>query len=274
MILAAYLVTALPGRLRLRGRDAARAPRPPPPARAADPADRRLRSWPRSSSSSATPRRARSPRTSRSSSRRWSASQHTHRDVTEYIGGICTDDGVKWGIGIPGLDSFLVGFSTDTEVIGLDSVPPDERPPANTLLHLAFDAMVGIGTGADRLGLWFGIVWWRKRDIPQTPWFLRVGRGLGRARDRRHGGRLDRDRGRAPALDRLRDDAHRGGGHRRERHLGHVLDRARPLHACSGSRPCSCLRSMARRWREAGRRRRRGPVRAARRSRPGRGGSG
>ena len=27
------------------------------------------------------------------------------------------------GIGIPGLDSFLVGFSTDTEVTGLDTVP-------------------------------------------------------------------------------------------------------------------------------------------------------
>ena len=90
---------------------------------------------------------------------------HTHRDVTEYIGGICTDDGVKWGIGIPGLDSLLVGWSTDTEVIGLDSVPPEERPPANTLLHLSFDAMVGIGTAMIFLGLWFGIVWWRKRDI-------------------------------------------------------------------------------------------------------------
>ena len=54
--------------------------------------------------------------------------QHTHSDVTEYLGGICTDDGVKGGIGIPGLDSFLVGFSTDTEVTGLDSVPPRRAP--------------------------------------------------------------------------------------------------------------------------------------------------
>ena len=61
--------------------------------------------------------------------------QHTHRDVTEYLGGACTSDGVKGGIGIPGLDSLLVGFSTDTEVTGLDTVPADDRPPANTLLH-------------------------------------------------------------------------------------------------------------------------------------------
>jgi cytochrome d ubiquinol oxidase subunit I len=99
---------------------------------------------------------------------------HTQSDVTEYIGGICTDDGVEFGIPIPGLDSYLVGFSTDTVVTGLDSVPADERPPANTMLHLSFDAMVGIGSAMIGLGLWFGFVWWRKRDIPKTPWFLRA----------------------------------------------------------------------------------------------------
>ena len=75
--------------------------------------------------------------------------QETHTHVTEYLGGRCTSDGVKGGIGIPGLDSWLVGFSTDTKVIGLDTVPPDDRPPANTMLHWAFDAMVGICTRAD-----------------------------------------------------------------------------------------------------------------------------
>jgi cytochrome bd ubiquinol oxidase subunit I len=99
--------------------------------------------------------------------------QETSRNVTEYLGGICTDDGVKGAIGIPGLDSFLVGFSTDTKVIGLDSVPEDERPPANTMLHLAFDAMVGIGTALLALGVWLGVAWWRKRDFPQSKWFLR-----------------------------------------------------------------------------------------------------
>jgi cytochrome d ubiquinol oxidase subunit I len=100
--------------------------------------------------------------------------QTTHTDVTEYIGGRCTSDGVKGGIGIPGLDSWLVGFSTDTEVIGLDTVPPDERPPANTLLHWAFDAMVGICCALIALGLWFAIAWWRRRDIPKSRWFLRA----------------------------------------------------------------------------------------------------
>jgi cytochrome d ubiquinol oxidase subunit I len=100
--------------------------------------------------------------------------RETGTNQTEYIGGICTSDGVKGAIGIPGLDSLLVGFSTDTKVTGLDSIPPQNRPPANTLLHLAFDAMVGIGTALLALGAWFAVVWWRRRDIPRTPWFLRA----------------------------------------------------------------------------------------------------
>jgi cytochrome d ubiquinol oxidase subunit I len=93
---------------------------------------------------------------------------------TEYVGGVCTEDGVKLAIPIPDLDSYLVGFSADTEVTGLNDIPADERPPANTLLHLAFDAMVGIGSALLLLGVWFGWSWWKRRDIPSTPWFLRA----------------------------------------------------------------------------------------------------
>lgn len=93
---------------------------------------------------------------------------------TEWVGGICTSDGVKAGIGIPDLDSFLVGFSADSHVTGLNEIPDDERPPANTFLHLSFDAMVGIGTGLLLLGVWTAVVWWKRRDIPRTPWFLRI----------------------------------------------------------------------------------------------------
>ena len=99
--------------------------------------------------------------------------QQTSTDVTEYILGRCTSSGVKGGIGIPGFDSFLVGWSTSTQVIGLDSVPPDDRPPDNTMLHWAFDTMVGICTLLIFLGAWLGIGWWRKKDFPQSRWFLR-----------------------------------------------------------------------------------------------------
>jgi cytochrome d ubiquinol oxidase subunit I len=100
--------------------------------------------------------------------------QETGDNQTEYLGGICTEDGVKGAIGIPGLDSFLVGWSTDTKVTGLDSIPDDEEPPAHTLLHLAFDTMVGIGSALLALGVWTAVVWWKRRDIPRTPWFLRI----------------------------------------------------------------------------------------------------
>jgi cytochrome d ubiquinol oxidase subunit I len=42
------------------------------------------------------------------------------------------------------------------------------------MLHWAFDTMVGICSALIALGLWLGIAWWRKRDIPQTKWFLRA----------------------------------------------------------------------------------------------------
>jgi cytochrome bd ubiquinol oxidase subunit I len=95
-------------------------------------------------------------------------------DQTEWIGGICTDGKVKYGIGLPGVDSLLVGFSTSTDVTGLNEIPDDEEPPAKTLLHLAFDTMVGIGTALFLLAVWFAISWWRRRDIPGSPWFLRA----------------------------------------------------------------------------------------------------
>jgi cytochrome d ubiquinol oxidase subunit I len=100
--------------------------------------------------------------------------QKTGTHQTEYVGGICTASGVKGAIPIPDLDSFLVGFHTDTKVIGLNDIPADQRPPANTFLHLSFDAMVGIGTALLGLGAWLAFVWWRRRDIPTTAWFLRA----------------------------------------------------------------------------------------------------
>jgi cytochrome bd ubiquinol oxidase subunit I len=100
--------------------------------------------------------------------------QETGTHQTEYIGGICTSNGVKAAIPIPDLDSFLVGFSSDTKVTGLDGIPTQDRPPANTLLHLAFDTMIGICTLMIALGVWVLFVWWRRRDLPRTVWFLRA----------------------------------------------------------------------------------------------------
>jgi cytochrome d ubiquinol oxidase subunit I len=103
----------------------------------------------------------------------------TGPDQPEHIGGICTDDEVVGAVSIPGLNSLLVDFSTDTVVTGLDQIPDDEEPPAKTLLHLAFDTMVGIGTALLALGAWFGVSWWRRRALPASRWFLRAAAAAG-----------------------------------------------------------------------------------------------
>jgi len=68
----------------------------------------------------------------------------------------------------------LVGFSTSTVVKGLNEAPAADEPTALNLLHYSFDGMVGIASALALLAVWFGFYWWRKRDIPQTPWFLRA----------------------------------------------------------------------------------------------------
>jgi len=98
----------------------------------------------------------------------------TARHVPEWIYGVYNGGDPKWGISIPGFDSFLVGFSTDTQVIGLDTVPKSEQPNPKTLLHFAFDTMVCIGTGFMGLVVWWLFVLWRRRALPKSPWFWRA----------------------------------------------------------------------------------------------------
>jgi cytochrome d ubiquinol oxidase subunit I len=95
-------------------------------------------------------------------------------DQAEHIGGICHDGHVSADISIPGLDSLLVGFSTSSNVTGLNQIPKDDQPPAPTMLHTAFDTMVGVGTLLFLLAVWWAISWWRERDIPASKWFLRA----------------------------------------------------------------------------------------------------
>ena len=175
--------------------------------------------------------------------------QKTGTHQTEYVGGICTGDGVKAAIPIPDLDSFLVGFSADTKVIGLHEIPADERPPDNTLLHLAFDAMVGIGSALLLLGAWLAWAWWKRRDIPRTR--LVPARG-GRLRRRRHPRplvRLDRHRGRPPAVDRPGLHENHRSGHRGEGDLVRLRRRAADLRGAGddrGPRPALDVAALAR----------------------------
>ena len=77
--------------------------------------------------------------------------------------------------------SLLAYHDPNATVVGLDSVPPDDRPgPVNTV-RFAFHAMVGIGTLLAMLGAFYLFVWWRMQRLPRLELVLPSGR-RGRAR--------------------------------------------------------------------------------------------
>jgi cytochrome bd ubiquinol oxidase subunit I len=99
---------------------------------------------------------------------------HTGPHAPLHVGGVVQGHQVRYALVIPDGLSLLVGLRPGTVVRGLDAVPPEDRPPALTLIHLSFDLMVGIGFGLLLLGLWLLLAWWRRRDLPASPWFARL----------------------------------------------------------------------------------------------------
>ena len=99
----------------------------------------------------------------------------TSSDVPEWLGGVYVNGHIYAGLKIPGFDSLLVGFSTGTKVTGWDSVPPADRPPVVWLIHLCFDAMVGLGFLLLLAGLWALYAWWRHRRLPSQRLFWLLG---------------------------------------------------------------------------------------------------
>jgi cytochrome d ubiquinol oxidase subunit I len=97
----------------------------------------------------------------------------TATHVPERLGGRMKDGVPTGGILIPDLASILTGFSPDTQIVGLNTVPLRDRPPA-TIVHLAFDVMVGAGSALALLSAWFVVGWLRRRDLPKSRWFLRA----------------------------------------------------------------------------------------------------
>jgi cytochrome bd ubiquinol oxidase subunit I len=96
----------------------------------------------------------------------------TQKDAPEWLGGILINGHVYFGTSIPAFDSILVGFNPHTQVIGLNSVPAAQQPPLDTLIHLSFDLMVGIGFFLFVLAAWQGWWWWFHRRVLMTAWFL------------------------------------------------------------------------------------------------------
>jgi cytochrome d ubiquinol oxidase subunit I len=97
----------------------------------------------------------------------------TTAEAPVHIGGWYDDGDVRWGIKIPGLLSVLAHHDPDATLQGLESAPPEDRPPVN-VVRVAFQLMVGIGLALVALSLWHLIGWWRRRRLPSTPWFFRA----------------------------------------------------------------------------------------------------
>jgi len=98
---------------------------------------------------------------------------HTEKGAPVHVLGWYDGEEVKYGIEIPKLLSFLSYHHWNAEVKGLDTVPPDERPPVNTE-RFAFQTMVGIGTALALLSMVYVGVWLRWRRLPRSVWFYRA----------------------------------------------------------------------------------------------------
>lgn len=88
------------------------------------------------------------------------------------LGGILVDGEVRYSLDIPAIGSLISRNSFDKPVPGLDSVPVNEIPPVN-ITHLAFQAMVGIGTLLALTAVGFWVARWRRRDLLRRRAFLR-----------------------------------------------------------------------------------------------------
>lgn len=97
----------------------------------------------------------------------------TVRGAPLRIGGIpsVSERRTKYAIEIPHGLSLLAFHELNAEVKGLDAFPQDVWPPV-TVVHLAFDIMVGLGTFMSLLSAVILILRWRKRDIVSHRWLL------------------------------------------------------------------------------------------------------
>lgn len=90
------------------------------------------------------------------------------------IGGFYREgEGLVGGLRVPidGLASFIAQNDFDAEIMGLEDVPADERPPVN-VVRFAFQTMVAIGTALAALALLLGWWGWRRRSNELPRWLL------------------------------------------------------------------------------------------------------
>jgi cytochrome bd ubiquinol oxidase subunit I len=82
-----------------------------------------------------------------------------------------TQDGAPFHAGpveIPKLLSLLLHGDPNARVVGMDAVPPPDRPPV-AVVHAAFQLMAGLGTVLVALAAWAAWRWWRGRRTGADP---------------------------------------------------------------------------------------------------------
>lgn len=77
---------------------------------------------------------------------------------------------VNFGIAVPGLLSYLIGFNPKTQVKGLNDFPVDERPPVNIVFQ-SYHLMVAIGFTLILISL-LGVFFWWKGTLFKQKWLL------------------------------------------------------------------------------------------------------
>ncbi|YCK35839.1 cytochrome ubiquinol oxidase subunit I [Actinomadura sp. ATCC 39365] len=97
----------------------------------------------------------------------------TGRGVPLHLGGIAVDGELKYALEIPYGLSLLAHWNPDAEITGLEQVPAADRPPVN-MVHWAFQIMVLMGFALLLLAVCLALSWKRRRDLPESPWFLRA----------------------------------------------------------------------------------------------------
>jgi cytochrome d ubiquinol oxidase subunit I len=103
------------------------------------------------------------------------AQWETHVGAPMMIGGWPDEatETTSYGLEIPYMLSVLAFSDPYAEVKGLKAFPVDERPPV-AVVHLAYQVMLGMGTGMMGVGLLGAFLAWRRKGLPMDPWYLRL----------------------------------------------------------------------------------------------------
>src|SRR5436190_7141125 len=99
----------------------------------------------------------------------------TQKAAPLIIGGVpdIKDKKVDYALRIPGFLSFMAHGDFESEVKGLDSIPPDLHPPV-AITHYAFQIMVGLGMMMFLLALIYFMANWKRKKWLQSNWLLKL----------------------------------------------------------------------------------------------------